>query len=105
MGFLGGKLLESDDKQFICYHLTSFLPLKAFGTFGYKSIKNYFFMDSSTTVGMTEYYFTPVVPKPPRSASPILSTSSNSGFSIFTNIPCPIRSPFSIVTSSLRILI
>jgi len=37
-GFLREKLLESDDKQFICCYPTSFFPLKAFGTFGYKSI-------------------------------------------------------------------
>ncbi len=43
MGFLGGELLENDDKQFICCYPTSFLPLKAFGTFGYKSIKKYFY--------------------------------------------------------------
>ncbi len=36
--FLGVKLLESDDKQFICCHPTSFLPLKTFGTFGHKSM-------------------------------------------------------------------
>ena len=37
-GFLREKLLESDDKQFICCYPTSFLPLKTFDTFGHKSI-------------------------------------------------------------------
>jgi len=46
VGFLGVKLFESDDKQFICCHPTSFLPLKAFGPsrrIGHKSIKEYFY--------------------------------------------------------------
>ncbi len=49
-------------------------------------------------------YNLPVDPNPPRSAFSMLSTSRNSGFSIFMNIPCPIRSPFLIVTVSCRIL-
>ena len=52
-GFLGVKLSESDDKQFICCYRASFLPLKTFGTFGHKSIEKYFLLkDSSTSVGM-----------------------------------------------------
>lgn len=38
-GFLGVKLFENDDKQYICCYPTSFLPLKAFDAFGYKSIE------------------------------------------------------------------
>jgi len=38
MEFLGVKLSETNDKQYICSYSTSFLPLKTFGTFGYKSM-------------------------------------------------------------------